>query len=118
MQLDPAPRPGEPFPHQLGVMIARIVEKDMDEHEHRIERLDRFQKLYRRGGVNGQGLDHPGLAGLQIDRAVNVDALTPARLFDCELLLARRPAAGGPRGMGWMHRVREHHGFVVHQGIQ
>ncbi len=30
MQLDPAPRPGEPFPHQPGVMIARIVKKDMD----------------------------------------------------------------------------------------
>src|ERR1700730_6767699 len=58
------------------------------------------------------------VAGLQIDRAVNVDALTPARLFNRELLLARRPAAGGPRGMGWMHRVREHHRFVVRQGIQ
>src|ERR1700730_17915211 len=35
MQLDPAPWPGEPFPHELGMMIARVVEKDMDEHEHR-----------------------------------------------------------------------------------
>ena len=43
--------------------------------------------------VHGQGLDHLGLAGFQIDRAVNVDALTPARLFNRELLLARRPAA-------------------------
>src|ERR1700731_492378 len=77
MQLDPAPWPGEPFPHELGMMIARVVEKDMDEHEHRIERLDRFQETNRRGGVDGQGLDHLGLAGLQIDRAVNVDALTP-----------------------------------------
>src|ERR1700720_2920395 len=74
MQLDPAPWPGEPFPHELGMMIARIVEKDMDEHEHRIERLDRFQETNRRGGVDGQGLDHLGFAGLQIDRAVNVDA--------------------------------------------
>src|ERR1700731_1635777 len=90
MQLDPAPWPGEPFPHELGMMIERVVEKDMDEHEHRIERLDRFQETNRRGGVDGQGLDHLGLAGLQIDRAVNVDALTPARLFNRELLLARR----------------------------
>src|SRR3984893_9759676 len=100
MQLDPAPWPGEPFPHELGMMIARVVEKDMDEHEHRIERLDRFQETNRRGGVDGQGLDHLGLAGLQIDRAVNVDALTPTRLFNRELLLARRPAAGGPRRSG------------------
>jgi hypothetical protein len=76
-------------------MIARTVEKDMDEHSiGSIERLDRFQKLYRRGGVNGQGLNHLGLAGLQIDRAVCVDALTPARLLDRELLLARRLSTG------------------------
>ena len=118
MQLDPAPWPGEPFPYELGMRIARVVEKDMDEHEHRIERLDRFQDTDRRGGVDGFGLDHPGLAGLQIDRAVNVDAPAPARLLDRELLLARRPAAGGPRGMGWMHRVGEQHRFVVRQGIQ
>lgn len=118
MQFDPAPWLGEPFPHELGMMIARVVEKDMDEHEHRIERLDRLQETDGRGGVDGQGLDHPSLAGLQIDRAVNVDALTPAGLLDRKLLLARRPAAGGPRGMGWMYRVGEQHGFVVGQGIQ
>jgi hypothetical protein len=118
MQLDPAPWPGEPFLHQLGMMIARVIEKDMDEHEHRIERLDRFQKLDRRGGVDGQGLDHLGLAGLQIDCAVNVDALTPARLLDRELLLARRPAANGPRGVSWMGGVREQHGLIAGQGIQ
>src|SRR5450759_89885 len=82
-------------------MITRVVQENMDERQHRIERLD-----------------HPGLTGLQIDRAVNVDALTPARLLDRELLLARRPAAGGPRGVGWMYRVREQYGFVVRQGIQ
>ena len=65
MQLDPAPRSGEPFPHQLGVMIARIVEKNMDEHEHRIERLDQFQKADRRDRVDGQSLDHLGLARLR-----------------------------------------------------
>src|SRR5450756_454711 len=99
-------------------MITRVVQENMDERQHRIERLDRLEQPDRRCGVDGQGLDHPGLTGLQIDRAVNVDALTPARLLDRELLLAGRPAAGGPRGMGWMYRVREQHGFVVRQGIQ
>src|SRR5450759_436090 len=99
-------------------MIARVVEKDMDEGHQGRERLDRLQETDGRGGVDGQGLDHPSLAGLQIDRAVNVDALTPARLLDRELLLARRPAAGGPRCMGCMYRVRKQHGFVVRQGIQ
>ncbi|MFZ3327981.1 MAG: transposase [Methylocella sp.] len=68
MQLDSAAGPGEPFPRELGMMIARVVEKDMDEHEHRIERLDRFQELYRRGSVNGQGLDHLGGAIVISDR--------------------------------------------------
>src|SRR5450830_849926 len=83
-------------------MITRVVQENMDERQHRIERLDRLQQPDRRGGVDGQGLDHPGLPSLQVDRAVNVDALTPARLLDRELLLARRPAADGPRGMGRM----------------
>src|SRR5450756_627614 len=86
MQLDPAPRLSKPLLHELGMMIGRVVEKDMDEREQRIERLDRFQETDRRSGVDGQDFDHPGLPSLQIDRAVNVDALTPARLFDRELL--------------------------------
>src|SRR6266849_209386 len=92
MQYVPAPGPRQPFLHELGVMIARVVEKDMDEHEHRIERLDRLQETDGRGGVDGQSLDHPGLASRKADRAVNIDALTPAGLFGRELLLARRPA--------------------------
>ena len=65
-----------------------------------------------------RALDHPGLPGLQVDCAVNVDALTPARLLDRELLLARRPAADRSRRMGRMHGVRKQHGLVVAQGIQ
>src|ERR1035437_5306119 len=99
-------------------MITRVVQENMDERQHRIERLDRLQEPDGRGGVDGQSLDHPGLAGLQIDRAVNVDALTPLRVLDREFILARRPAAGGPRGMGWMYCVREQHSFIVRQGIQ
>jgi hypothetical protein len=64
-------RPGQasPFPHGLGMMSARIAEKDMiagkdmDEHEHGRERLDRFQETDRRGGADGQGLDHLSEAG-------------------------------------------------------
>jgi hypothetical protein len=29
MQLDPAAWPGEPFPRELGMMMARVVDKDM-----------------------------------------------------------------------------------------
>ena len=74
-------------------MIARVVEKN-DERQHQIERGDRFQEPDRRDGVDGYDLDHPGLAGREIDRAVNIDPLAPARLFDRELLFvgAQQPA--------------------------
>src|SRR5258708_23219300 len=81
MQLDPAPRSSKPFLHQSGVVIARVVKKDMDEHQQRIERLDRFQEPDRRHGVDGYDLDHPGLSGREVDRAVNIDPIAPARLF-------------------------------------
>src|SRR5439155_23876929 len=107
MQLDPAAGPGEPFLHQPGVMIARVVKKDMDERQQRIERLDRLQEPDRRDGVDGYHLDHPGLAGREVDRAVNIDPLAPARLFDSELLLFWYPAVGRPRRMGRMEGVRQ-----------
>src|ERR1035437_8633279 len=90
VQLYSPPRLSEPFPHDLRVMIACVVEKDMDEDQHRIERLDRFQKPDRRGGVDGFDLDHSGLTGLEIDRAMDVDALAPTRLLDPGADLARR----------------------------
>jgi hypothetical protein len=88
MQFDPAPGSGK---HQLGVMIARVVKKDMDVRQHRKERLDRFQESDRRVGVDGYDLDHPGLPGREVDRAVNIDPLAPARLFDSDLLLFLSP---------------------------
>src|ERR1039457_4425617 len=94
VQLYSPPRLSEPFPHDLRVMIACVVEKDMDEDQHRIERLDRFQKPDRRGGVDGFDLDHSGLTGLEIDRAMDVDALAPTRLLVARFswLGAQQPA--------------------------
>ena len=69
MQPDPAVGPRKPVLHELGVMIARIVEKDMDERQHRIESFDRFQKPDRRDGrVHGFDLDHPGLLFVELAR--------------------------------------------------
>src|SRR5450755_391778 len=113
MQLDPAPGSSKPFLHQPGVMIARVVKKDMEERQQRIERLDRFQEPDCRDGIDGYDLDHPGLAGREVDRAVNIDPLAPARLFDSERLLFWCPATGRPRRMGRMYGVRKQHSFVV-----
>lgn len=83
----------------------------MDEDQHRIERLDRFQKPDRRGGVDGFDLDHLGLTGLEIDRAMDVDALAPAHLLDrVRLVIIRasgdaitRLVPSGPRRRGRIH---------------
>ena len=97
MQFDPTTRTVKPGAHKPGVMIARVVEKHMTERERRIHRLDRFQQPDRRGRVDDEGFDHPCLARLEVDGAMNVDALAPARLFNRQLLMVRRPAAGRPR---------------------
>ena len=101
-QPDSAARLSQPVLHRLGVMIARIVQIDMDERQQRIESLKRLQQPDRLYGNDGFDLDHPGLPGLQINGTVNVDALTAACLFDGELLVNRCPATRGRRGMGRM----------------
>src|SRR6478752_10152114 len=118
MQLDAATGPRQPLLHQLGVMIARIVEKDMDEHHQWIKCFDRFEQRDCRGGIDGLNVDHPGLPVLEIDRAVNIDALAPARLFDRKFVLLERPAADRPRRMGRMDRISEQHDLVIAQRIQ
>jgi hypothetical protein len=67
--------------------------------------------------VDGFDFDHPGFPGLKVNCAMNVDALTPARLLDHELVLFWRPTADWPRRMGQMHGIGEQHGLVVAQGI-
>jgi hypothetical protein len=47
---------------------------------NRIERLDRFQEPDRRDGFDSCDLDHPSLPGREVDRAVNIDPIAPARL--------------------------------------
>ena len=78
----------------------------MDERQHRIESFNRFQKSDRRAGVDGCGLDHPGLTSCQVEGAMNIDALTSAGLLDRQLVLLWRPAADRPRRMGRVHGVR------------
>src|SRR4029077_9053962 len=107
MQLDAATGPRPPLLPQLGVMIARIVEKDMDEHHQRIKCFDRFEQRDCRGGIDGLNVDHPGLPALEIDGAVNIDALAPARLFDRKLVVLGRPTADRPRRMRRMDRISE-----------
>src|SRR5260370_34886187 len=49
---------------------------------------------------------------------MNIDAVTPAALFDRKLVLLGSPAADRPRRMGRMDRVGEQHNLVIAQRIQ
>ena len=64
MQPDPAARLGQPILHKPGVMIARVVQKNMDARQQRVQRFESFQQPDRRGGVDGFGLDHARFPGL------------------------------------------------------
>jgi hypothetical protein len=55
MQLDPAAGPRQPFRHQFGVMIARIVEKDMEERHQRIDFLPPENAAALRAGAAKEG---------------------------------------------------------------
>src|ERR1019366_7018060 len=102
VQLYSPPRLSEPFPHDFRVRIACVVEKDMDEDQHRIERLDRFQKPDRRGVVDGFDLDH---SGLTVSRSTAPWMLMRWRPLVCSIarfswLGAQQPAGRAAWG-GW-----------------
>src|SRR3974390_2290324 len=118
VQLDAPSRLRQPLLHEMSVVIARIVEKHVDHSEQGIHRFDRFKQPDRRRRIDGFNVDHRSLAGLKVDRAVNVEALAPARLLDGEIFLGRRPAADRTRRVRWMHRVHEQHGLVGTKRIQ
>ncbi len=69
-------------------------------------------------GIDRQHLSHTGLAGLEVNGPVNVHALASARLVNRDLGVLGRPAAHGPRRMGRVHGVGEHHRLVVGQCVQ
>src|SRR5215468_3312007 len=93
MQLDAAPGLGQPPLYELGVMISSVVQEYMDQPLTRIHRLDRHQQHDRAEGIHRHHLQHPGVAGLQIDRAVDVQPIPPAGLRDRDRHRLRRPTA-------------------------
>jgi hypothetical protein len=118
VQLDAAAWLGQPLLHQFGVMILRIVEKDVDHRQQRIRCFERFQQTDRRSGVDGFGLDHARLSGFQINRAVNIEPFAAAGLLDRQLVVLGCPAADGAGSVGRMHRVPEQRGLVRSKRIQ
>ena len=80
MELDPALRSRQLGLYQLGVVVAGIVHKQMDQPLARIHRLDRHQQHDRAHGIHRRRLDHAGFSGLEINRTVNVQTLPAAGL--------------------------------------
>src|ERR1700677_4768136 len=78
MQLDPAFRPGQPGLHQFRVVVSGIIqEEDVDKAYARIPGLNRHQQHDGADGVHRLDVVHDGLAGLEINRAVDVQTVPP-----------------------------------------
>jgi hypothetical protein len=73
-------RPPQPGLHRLRTMIPGNVDKQVGHPFARIHRLDRHLQHDRAGSIHCGHLQHSGLAGLKVDRAVNVQALATAGL--------------------------------------
>ena len=102
MKPDPTGGPRQPRHHHLGVVIAGVVEKHMDHPLGRIVELDHCQKCDQGRGVDRQLVAHEGGARLQVDRALDVEAVPAAGLIDGDLGVLGRPAADRPAPCaGW-----------------
>src|SRR3954447_20243463 len=116
MKPDPTGGPRQPRHHHLGVVIAGVVEKHMDHPLGRIVGLDHRQKCDQGRGVDRQLVAHEGGARLQVDRAMDVEAVPAAGLIDGDLGVLGRPAADRPDAVRGMDGVDEQRGLVVAHG--
>jgi hypothetical protein len=110
LRFDPAAGPRQQLLDQFCAKVSGIVQKDVDQSHAWIHRLDRHRQHGRTQCVHHQHILHDGLAGLQIDRAVDVQLILSAALFHRDQHLFRCPApdrlncAGGMRGINKNHR--------------
>src|SRR3954452_17691438 len=94
MEPDPPARHCQPVLNRAGVMVAGIVQEHMDDPHRRI--LDCDQEGDRAQGVDRQHLDHAGLAGFQIEGAVNVQAVPAWSTATVTSLGAQQPTGRVP----------------------
>jgi group II intron reverse transcriptase/maturase len=106
-RLDPAAGHRQPSLHQFRVMVAGIIKEDVDEPHARIHRLDRRQQHDRAESVHRQHIFHNGLAGFEVDRAMDVQTVSSAALFDRNGNVFRSPAPNGPHRVGRMHGISD-----------
>jgi hypothetical protein len=105
VQFDAASWPCEPFLHQSGVMVAGIIEKQMNEPLAGMHVLNGNQQPDGALRIDSQGFQHCDPPGLQIDGAVNVQIVSARSLLKSDFGVARPPASNGASFVGWMHSV-------------
>src|SRR5271165_503880 len=95
MQDDAPPRLLHPILDDFGVVVAGVVEEDVDAAHRRIGALQRFKQSDRARRVDGLNIHDAGLSGLQVDGAVQVQPVAPGRRGKRAALSARQPASSG-----------------------
>ena len=85
----------EPFTHASGMMVAGIVQVDMDPSFLGMCSFNRLEQGDQASCSDLGYFQHLCLAGLQIDRAMNVERLATGGLFDRDRNTLRCPASGG-----------------------
>src|SRR5271157_5047504 len=91
MQDDAPARLLQPVLDGSGMMVAGVIEEDVDAAHRRIGPLQRGEQVD--GALRVDGLDFldAGLSGLQVDRAVQVQPLAPGRHIDRATLATWQP---------------------------
>ena len=113
MQPDAAFRPRQPCLNQLRVMITCIVHKGVQQPLSRQHRLDCHEQHDGAGGIDRQNILDDGLAGLEVDRALDIQAVPATALFDSDNLLPRRPATDRAHAVAGVRGVSKNHGFII-----
>src|SRR3982074_3969801 len=98
-------------------MVTGIVEIDMDSlfcGMRCFYRLEQGNQAYR---VDLCHLQHLCLAGLKIDGTMNVQILSPGRLFDSDRSVLRRPTSRGPSLMRGMDGIPAPPSLIRSRGV-
>jgi hypothetical protein len=98
--------------HSFRVVVPGVVQKQVDQPFASIHRLDRDQQHNRAEGIDRRNLEHAGLAGLKINRTMDVQVLAATGLRHGQLGVFRIPATHQTYRMRRMHRIREQHYLI------
>ena len=94
VQHDFAPGLGKPLFDDVGLVIAGVVDEDVDEAHRGMRAFDLAQQLDEAQRVDCLDGENLRLAGFQIDGAVDIEPVTARRLLHREGDVPAGPAAG------------------------